>query len=222
MADDRGTDTHAQDHGHDHAHDHDRTFQPDLEDTPPSESELMAQAMKELLVEKGVLTADEIRATIERIDGIEPSLGGRIIARAWCDPAFKARLLANGTEAVKEFDVDMGDAELIVVENTPVRHNLIVCTLCSCYPRQVLGLPPDWYKSRAYRSRAVIDPRGVLGDFGTTIPDDMAVSVHDSTADVRYLVLPLRPEGSEDMDEAALATLITRDALVGVTLPKAG
>ena len=191
MADDRDAGTHghshdhAHDHGHAHGHDHDRTFQPDLEDTPPSESELMAQAMKELLVEKGVLTADEIRATIERIDGIEPSLGGRI------------------------------------VENTPARHNLIVCTLCSCYPRQVLGLPPDWYKSRAYRSRAVIDPRGVLGDFGTTIPDDVAVSVHDSTADVRYLVLPLRPEGTDGMSEAELANLLTRDALVGVTLPKA-
>jgi nitrile hydratase len=211
MADERGT--------HDHAHDHDRTFQPDIEDSPAGESELMAEALRQLLVEKGVLTAEEIRAAVEQVDSVAPSLGGRIVARAWTDPAFKARLLANGTEAVREFGVDMGDAELMVVENTPTRHNLIVCTLCSCYPRQVLGLPPDWYKSRAYRSRAVIEPRAVLKEFGTDIPDDITVSVHDSTADVRYIVLPVRPAGTDGMDEARLATLVTRDVMVGVTLP---
>jgi nitrile hydratase len=201
-------------------HSHDRTFQPDIEDTPASASELMANAMRELLVEKNILTGDEIRATIEKIDSVEPSLGGRIVARAWCDADFKARLLANGTEAVTEFDTDMGDAELIVVENSADRHNVIVCTLCSCYPRQVLGLPPDWYKSRAYRSRVVVEPRAVLREFGTEIADDVAVSVHDSTADIRYMVLPMRPDGTGDMTEEELARLITRDALVGVILPK--
>jgi len=142
------------------------------------------------------------------------------VARAWTDPEFRARLLANGTEAVREFGIDMGDAELIAVENTPRRHNLVVCTLCSCYPRQVLGLPPDWYKSRAYRSRAVIEPRVVLREFGTEIPDDLTVSVHDSTADIRYIVLPARPAGTEGMSEADLAALVTRDVMVGVTLPK--
>jgi len=218
MAEERGT--HQQGHGHDHAHDHDRTFQPDVEDFEPSESELMAIAMRELLIEKGVLTGDEIRAALEALDAIEPSLGGRIVARAWTDPEFKKRLLANGTAAVREFGVDMGDAELIVVENTPDRHNLIVCTLCSCYPRQVLGLPPDWYKSRAYRSRAVVEPRAVLREFGTELADRVAVRVHDSTADARYLVLPMRPAGTEGWSEARLAGLVSRDSLVGVTLPK--
>ena len=210
----------AHEHDHGHAHDHDRTFQPDVEDFEPSDSELMAIAMRELLIEKRVLTGDEIRAALEALDAIEPSLGGRIVARAWTDPAFKKRLLANGTEAVREFGVDMGDAELIVVENTPDRHNLIVCTLCSCYPRQVLGLPPDWYKSRAYRSRAVVEPRAVLREFGTELPDRAAVRVHDSTADARYLVLPMRPAGTEGWSEDRLAGLVSRDSLVGVTLPK--
>jgi nitrile hydratase alpha subunit len=211
---------HAPGHGHDHDHDHDRTFQPDIEDSPPGWAELQAEAVRGLLIEKGVVTADEIRAELERLDSVEPSLGGRIVARAWADPAFKARLLENGTKAVQEFGASMGDAELIVVENAPGRHNVIVCTLCSCYPRTILGLPPDWYKSRAYRSRVVVEPRTVLREFGTDIPDDVAVSVHDSTADIRYMVLPVRPEGTEGWSEAQLAALITRDALVGVVLPK--
>lgn len=225
MAEEHGTHSHGHghNHGHDHAHGHphDRTFQPDIEDSPPGDSELLAEALRQILIEKGVLTADEIRAEVEKVDSVAPSLGGRIVARAWTDPAFKARLLANGTEAVREFGVDMGDAELIVVENTADRHNLIVCTLCSCYPRQVLGLPPDWYKSRAYRSRAVIEPRAVLREFGTEIADAVTVSVHDSTADIRYIVLPERPGGTEGLAEDALAALVTRDVMVGVTLPKA-
>ncbi len=212
MAEERET------HGHDHNHDHDRTFQPDMEDSAPSDSELMAEALRQILIEKGIMTAEEVRKEIEKVDSVEPSLGGRIVARAWTDPAFKARLLESGTEAVKEFGIDMGDAELIVVENTQKRHNLIVCTLCSCYPRQVLGLPPDWYKSREYRSRAVIEPRAVLREFGTEIPDDIQVSVHDSTADIRYIVLPAQPAGTEGMGEDMLAALITRDVMVGVTL----
>ncbi|MBK19627.1 MAG: nitrile hydratase subunit alpha [Rhodospirillaceae bacterium] len=207
---------------HDHDHDHDQTFQPDIEDSSPGEGELMAEAIRSLLIEKEVLTAEEVRAAVEQIDSVEASLGGRIVARAWCDSDFKERLLENGTEAVREFGADMGEAALIAVENTEARHNVIVCTLCSCYPRQVLGLPPDWYKSRAYRSRVVIEPRAVLEEFGTKIPDDVGVSVHDSTADIRYIVIPMRPAGTEDMNEDELAALVTRDALVGVTLPKAG
>jgi nitrile hydratase len=202
-----------------HGHDHSRTFQPDIEDFEPTEFELTAQAIRELLIEKGVLTGEEIRGVIEGLDSIEPSLGGRIVTRAWTDPAFRKRLLDDGTGAVREFGVDMGDTELIVVENTADRHNLIVCTLCSCYPRQVLGLPPDWYKSRNYRSRAVVEPRAVLREFGTELPDHVTVRVHDSTADARYLVLPMRPAGTEGWSEDSLAALVTRDALVGVTLP---
>lgn len=211
MADEREAD------GHDHGDE--RVFQPDIEDLPASEFELTAQAVRELLIEKGVITAAEIRAVVEGLDSIEPSLGGRIVARAWTDPAFRRRLLDNGTEAVREFGVDMGEADLAVVENTPDRHNLIVCTLCSCYPRQVLGLPPDWYKSRSYRSRAVIEPRAVLREFGTEIPDHVAVNVQDSTAELRYMVLPMRPAGTAGWSEEQLAAIVTRDSLVGVITP---
>lgn len=211
MADEREAD------GHDHGDE--RVFQPDIEDLPASEFELTAQAVRELLIEKGVITAAEIRAVVEGLDSIEPSLGGRIVARAWTDPAFRRRLLDNGTEAVGEFGVDMGEADLAVVENTPDRHNLIVCTLCSCYPRQVLGLPPDWYKSRSYRSRAVIEPRAVLREFGTEIPDHVAVNVQDSTAELRYMVLPMRPAGTAGWSEEQLAAIVTRDSLVGVITP---
>ncbi len=204
-------------HGHDHGDE--RVFQPDIEDLPASDFELTAQAVRELLIEKGVITAAEIRAVVEGLDSIEPSLGGRIVARAWTDPDFRRRLLDNGTEAVKAFGVDMGEADLAVVENTPDRHNLIVCTLCSCYPRQVLGLPPDWYKSRNYRSRAVVEPRVVLKEFGTEIPDDVAVNVQDSTADLRYMVLPMQPAGTEGWSEAELAAIVTRDSLIGVITP---
>ena len=181
---------------------------------------MTAQAMRELLVEKGILSAAELRERIERLDAIEPALGGRIVARAWTDAQFKARLLANGTEAVKEFEIDMGDAELMVVEDGPGHHNLIVCTLCSCYPRQVRGLPPDWYKSRNYRSRAVVEPRAVLREFGTEIAEGIDIRVHDSTADIRYMVLPVRPKGTEGWDEDRLAGIVSRDSLVGVTLPR--
>ncbi len=204
-------------HGHDHGDE--RVFQPDIEDLPASDFELTAQAVRELLIEKGVITAAEIRAVVEGLDSIEPSLGGRIVARAWTDPEFRRRLLDNGTEAVRAFGVDMGEADLAVVENTPDRHNLIVCTLCSCYPRQVLGLPPDWYKSRSYRSRAVIEPRAVLREFGTEIPDDVAVNVQDSTAELRYMVLPMRPAGTTGWSEEQLAAIVTRDSLVGVITP---
>src|SRR5690242_17416785 len=181
--------------------------------------QVLGLAVKELLVEKGVITPREIREAIEFRDSITPALGAKIVARAWTDPRFKQRLLANGTEAIKEFGLDMGATELVVVENTPKVHNMIVCTLCSCYPRAVLGLPPSWYKSREYRARAVREPRAVLREFGTEIPDSVEVRVHDSTADMRYLVLPMRPAESESLDTEQLAALVTRDSMVGVSLP---
>jgi nitrile hydratase len=176
-------------------------------------------AVRELLIEKGILTADEVREAVERMDARGPHLGAKVVAKAWADPAFKARLLKDGSAAVEEAGVQMDQpTRLIVVENTPEIHNLVVCTLCSCYPRMVLGIPPDWYKSRAYRSRAVREPRSVLAEFGTSLPDKVTVRVHDSTADMRYLVLPMRPKGSEGLDETKLAALVTRDSMIGVTL----
>jgi nitrile hydratase len=166
-----------------------------------------------------LVSADALRRQIEILDSRSPALGARVVARAWVDPAFKSRLLADGSAACEEMGVGMYDGtKLIVLENTAKVHNLVVCTLCSCYPRPVLGLPPDWYKSRAYRSRAVRWPRSVLAEFGTNLPDDVEIRVHDSTAAMRYLVLPMRPEGTAALDEDALAGLVTRDAMIGVTL----
>ena len=190
---------------------------PDHDDTLTHHKRLEI-AVRELLIEKGILTADEIREAIERMDARGPHLGAKLVARAWVDPAFKTRLLKDGSTAADEAGVQMDQpTRLIVVENTPQVHNLVVCTLCSCYPRMVLGIPPDWYKSRAYRSRAVHEPRTVLAEFGTHLADDVVVRVHDSTADMRYLVLPMRPKGTEGFDEARLAELVTRDSMIGVT-----
>ena len=190
---------------------------PDHDDTI-THHRMLEIAVRELLIEKGILTADEIREAVERMDARGPHLGARVVARAWVDPAFKARLLQDGSAACEEIGIQMDQpTRLIVVENTPAQHNLVVCTLCSCYPRMVLGIPPDWYKSRAYRSRAVSEPRAVLAEFGTHLPDDTVVRVHDSTADMRYLVLPMRPAGTEGLDEARLAALVTRDAMIEVT-----
>src|SRR5262245_33851110 len=207
-------------HDHDHPHPHRHPPQPDEEDTAPPYYRRLEAAVRELLLEKNVLTADEIRQTLERFDTQTPAIGARVVARAWVDPAYRARLLANGSAAVAELGIDMEGVKLVVVENTPQVHNLIVCTLCSCYPRPVLGLPPDWYKSRAYRSRAVREPRVLLREFGTTIPDELVVRVHDSSADMRYLVLPMRPAGTEGIGEAELAELVTRDSMIGVSLPQ--
>jgi nitrile hydratase subunit alpha len=170
-----------------------------------------------LLVEKGVITPDEIRRMIEFRDSITPSTGAKIVARAWTDPAYKARLLADATAAIAELGYSGRQGEhMIVVENTPTVHNVIVCTLCSCYPWPVLGLPPVWYKSAAYRSRSVIEPRAVLREFGLEVPDAIEVRVWDSTAELRYLVLPERPAGTESLTEDQLATLVTRDSMIGV------
>lgn len=206
-------------HDHIHDHDHDRTFQPDIEDLEPSRHELMTYAMKELLIEKGHVTDEEIRKAQDKLESIEPSQGSRIIARAWTDPAFKQRLLEDGNAALAEFDLDAGGAKMTVVENSGDVQNVVVCTLCSCYPRAVLGMPPDWYRSKAYRSRVVIEPREVLREFGTDVPDDMTVRVHDSLADLRYLVIPRRPEGTDGWTEDQLAAIVTRDSMVGVVNP---
>jgi nitrile hydratase len=179
----------------------------------------MEIALRELLIEKGIISADDVRRAIEAMDARTPAQGARVVARAWSDPAYKARLLANGSDAVRELGIDVGATRLIVVEHTKQLHNLIVCTLCSCYPRTVLGPPPDWYKSRAYRSRAVREPRAVLAEFGTVLDPAIEVRVHDSTADMRYLVLPERPAGTEGWSEEKLAALVTRDSMIGVTRP---
>ena len=208
------------DHDLDHPHPHRHPPQPDEEDTSPTEYRRLEAAVRELLVEKGLFSADDVRQVLERFDSQTPAIGAHVVARAWVDPDYRARLLADGSAAVGELGIDMEGVKLVVVENTPEVHNLIVCTLCSCYPRPVLGLPPDWYKSKNYRARAVREPRGVLAEFGTLLQENVTVRVHDSTADMRYLVLPLRPEGTEGMSEAELAELVTRDSMIGVSLPR--
>ena len=200
-----------------HSHDH---LPPPESDGPPTYYQTMEIAVRELLIHKGVITADEVRAAIEAMDARSPAHGARVVARAWRDPAYKARLLADGSAACQELGIDMGPIHLVVVEDDETTHNVIVCTLCSCYPRMLLGLPPDWYKARAYRSRVVREPRAVLAEFGTLLPERLQLRVHDSTADMRYMVLPRQPDGTVEMDEAALAELVTRDCLIGVTLPK--
>ncbi len=198
------------------AHDHDVHAHPPGRDHPVREWEAREAAIRGLLIEKGVLTADEIRRKIEEWEQKSPALGARIVARAWLDPAFEARLLADANAAAAELGIDASGVKVVALKNTPSLHHLVVCTLCSCYPRALLGLPPAWYKSKAYRSRAVRDPRGVLAEFGTALPPEVEVRVVDSTADCRYLVLPMRPAGTESWDEPRLAALVTRDAMIGV------
>jgi nitrile hydratase len=176
---------------------------------------LRTKALESLLIEKGLLTAEAVDTLISEYEqDIGPLKGARVVARAWVDPAFKARLLQDGA-AIGELGLP-GGGNLVVVENTPGEHHMVVCTLCSCYPWMVLGLPPTWYKSFAYRSRAVIEPRAVLREFGLEIPDDVTLHFHDSSAEVRYMVLPERPSGCEHLSEEELAELVTRDAMIGV------
>jgi len=193
--------------GHDHDH-----------QVVPSDPALRVKALESLLVEKGIVDAAALDALVDRYQNqVGPRNGARVVARAWVDPAYKQRLLDDGTSAIAELGYGGAQGEhIMVVENTPRVHNLIVCTLCSCYPWSVLGLPPVWYKSAPYRSRAVIDPRGVLREFGLDIAADVEVRVWDSTAELRYLVLPERPAGSETLDEASLSELVTRDSMIGV------
>jgi nitrile hydratase len=202
-------------HAHDDDHGHAKTTVQD--DPPPSYYEVMETSVRELLVEKEVIGADEIRHMLEVMDTRTPALGAKIVARGWVDPEFKSRLLANGRTACEELGIDFfEDTQFLVLENTEKVHNLLVCTLCSCYPREILGLPPDWYKQKPYRARAVKEPRALLAEFGTVIPDDVEIRVNDSTAMLRYMVLPQRPEGTENFTEEQLASLVTRDAMIGV------
>ena len=180
--------------------------------------QFMEISVRELLIEKGVLSEEDIQKAVEAMDSRGPELGAQVVARAWVDAQFKQSLLQDAPLAVKTLGIDIGPLQLMVVENTHKVHNLIVCTLCSCYPRTLLGLPPDWYKSREYRSRAVSEPRSVLREFGTEIPEEVEVRVHDSTADLRYLVLPQRPAGTGHLTEDELAALVKRDSMVGVTV----
>jgi nitrile hydratase len=201
-----------------HDHDHNGGHHP----APLSPAEARAKAIESLLVEKGLISTDAIDAQVQAYEqDIGPLKGARVVARAWLDPAFKARLLADGANAIAEVGIEPSGNQLIVVENTPTVHNLVVCTLCSCYPWAVLGLPPTWYKSFAYRSRAVVEPRAVLREFGLELGEAVEVRVWDSSAEVRYLVLPERPPGTEGLSEAELAALVSRDAMVGVGLARA-
>lgn len=212
MHDDRHDD---HDHGHHHPHakDHDAG--------PAGSYEVLEDAVRTLLIEKGVLTAQEIAASVDLMDSRSPALGAKVVARAWTDPAFKKLLLKDTRAALMQMGIDIGPApEFATVENTPKVHNVIVCTLCSCYPKMLLGIPPAWYKSLAYRSRTVADPRGVLAEFGVEIANDAEVRVHDSTADLRYIVLPMRPKGTRGWSEEKLASIVTRDCMIGTALPQ--
>ena len=211
---------HDHDHDHDH-HDHAHPHAPIEEhDAPPGPFQHLERAIRELLIEKGVLTAEQITRQIDFQESRNPALGARVIAKAWTDPAFRAALLKDARAAVAALGIPMPDApRLVALENEPDVHNLVVCTLCSCYPRMLLGVPPAWYKSREYRARAVHDPRGVLAEFGVSLPEGTRVVVSDSTADLRFLVVPERPAGTEGWDEERLAALVTRDSMIGTGLP---
>ena len=200
-------------------HDHPHPTRPDQNDTV-TYYQVLEIAVRELLLEKGIVAADQVRRQVEDMDSRTPARGAQVVARAWTDPAFKARLLAEGNDALEQVGLDRGPYKLVVVENTLAVHNVIVCTLCSCYPRWLLGLPPDWYKSRNYRSRVIREPRTVLKEFGLALPDDVTVRVHDSTADMRYLVLPARPANTDGWSEEQLAAIVTRDTMIGVAVPK--
>jgi thiocyanate hydrolase subunit gamma len=198
---------------HDHEHDH----KSPSSDYTPGYYEIMERSVSELLVEKQLIGADEIRRMLEVMDTRTPALGSKLVAKAWVDPEFRARLLANGRTACEELGIDFfEDTQFMVLENTDKVHNFVVCTLCSCYPREILGLPPDWYKLKPYRARAVKEPRAVLAEFGTVLPDDVEIRVNDSTSMIRFLVLPQRPPGTDSFSEEQLAALVTRDAMIGV------
>lgn len=209
--------THDHDHGEPHVHT-EREFQPDVE---PTDQALRATAMEALLIEHGVVTREEVTRVVVQTREQTPEAGARVVARAWLDADYRARLFADAKAAIIELgeDIPIEAPELYAVENTADRRNVIVCTLCSCYPRALLGPPPDWYKSFAYRSRVVVEPRAVLQEFGTDVADEVEVRVWDSTADMRFLVVPERPAGTDGWSEAQLAALVTRDSMIGVSDP---
>ena len=212
------------DHDHDDDHDPSHAHSPPQKDHdtgPMSAYEVLEEAVRSLLIEKGVITAQEITAAIDLMDSRSPALGAKVVARAWVDPAFKKRLLADTRTALAELGIDIGTlADFRTVENTPQVHNVIVCTLCSCYPIALLGPSPTWYKSEAYRARVVRDPRWVLADFGTSLPEDVHITVWDASAETRYMVLPRRPDAA-GATEKQLAALVTRNGLIGTAIPVA-
>lgn len=199
---------------HDHLSPSGHPYRPD-DDHPLTYWQQMEIAVRELLIEKGVTTAQEVNAQIDMMDARTPANGAAVVARAWTDPDFRAALLEDAGAATRGMGFDIGPMRLIALENTHDVHNIVVCTLCSCYPRNLLGLPPDWYKSRAYRSRTVKEPRKVLAEFGVTLPATTTVRVHDSTADMRYVVIPQRPAGTDNWTADALKELVTRDSMIG-------
>ena len=200
-------------HDHDHDHDHAPVQEPPVA--------MRVHALADRLVDEGVVTREELRERIDWLVSRSPADGARLVARAWLDAEFKQRLLADAREAALEIGLDPGPSPIVVaLENTDDVHHMVVCTLCSCYPKALLGPPPDWYKSLPYRSRAVSDPRGVLREFGVELADDVEVRVVDSTADIRYIVIPRRPGGTDGMDEEELASLVTRDSMIGVAQPR--
>ena len=201
---------------------HPHPGQPDSEDQPWSHEQLMAAAVEALLARKGVITPADVARALDYWASRTPADGARLIARCWTDAAFAARAMENVNEAAAELGLDIGSTRVVAVANGPALHNVLVCTLCSCYPIGLLGDSPGWYKSRAYRSRVVREPRAVLAEFGVQIPDDVEVRVHDSTADLRYIVIPMRPEGTERLTERELAGLVTRDCMIGTALPRYG
>ncbi|RYJ44211.1 Low-molecular weight cobalt-containing nitrile hydratase subunit alpha [Flavobacterium beibuense] len=208
-------------HGHDHTDGHEHDHTPIVNEEKPGYYEILEISIRELLIEKGIIKADEVRKQIEVLDSRSPVLGSKLVVKAWLDPDFRVRLIHNGNAAAEEMGISIYDnTEFTILEDTPEVHHVIVCTLCSCYPRPILGLPPDWYKSKEYRARTVKEPRAVLAEFGTVISDDVQIVVQDSTASQRYMVLPLRPQGTENFTEAELESLVTRDTMIGVTIPR--
>ncbi len=209
--------THDHEHDHHHGHHHDHDHGPDSHGTVLSDVELRVRALESILVEKGYVDPAALDVLIETYETkVGPHNGAHVVAKAWSDPVYRDWLLKDATAAIESLGyIGRQGEHMVAVENTPATHNMVVCTLCSCYPWPVLGLPPVWYKSAPYRSRAVMDPRGVLKDFGVTLPEGKKIKVWDSTAEVRYLVLPERPKGTEGWSEEKLATLVTRDSMIG-------
>ena len=205
------TNTHGSHTRHDHSH---TDFQPDIKE-PKEDWEFLEITLRELLVDKGILSAREIQDEIEAWEKKSPEKGAEIVARAWVDEDFKARLLEDANQTIRDFGIEVDVLKMVALENTSDLHHVVVCTLCSCYPRPILGVPPLWYKSKQYRSRVVREPRAVLNEFGTSLTEDTEVRVVDSTADCRYLVIPVRPSGTENMTEQELAKLVTRDSMIG-------
>ena len=200
-----------------HAHDDPAHDAVEHNESEVGEFEVLEEALREVCIEKGLFTAADVQREVQDLESRTPQISARLVARSWAEPAFREALLADAYVAAESMGIDMtGSPPVQAVENTPALHHVVACTLCSCYPRALLGIPPAWYKSRAYRARIVIDPRGVLSEFGTELPDDTHIKVVDSTADLRYLVVPMRPAGTEDWSTEALAELVTRDSMIGV------